>query len=59
MPILTMFAAFLGEDKPFPVGNRFEKSSLGGATTCAPTREKVIKIRENGCKVFVRTTSAI
>jgi len=45
-----MFAAFLGGVKPFQWGNRFEKSSLRGATIGAPMHEKIIKIRENGCK---------
>jgi len=43
-----MFAAFLGEVKPFQWVNRFEKSSLGGATIGATMREKILKIGENG-----------
>ena len=57
-PILTMLAAFLGEDKSvisvgsYQWANKFSKSSLGGATMNASMPEKIFKIWENGCKEF-------
>jgi len=41
-----MFAVFLGEDEPFQRVNRFEKSSLGGATIGAPMRENSQNLRK-------------
>ena len=38
-PILTMFTAFFGEDKPLPVGNKFEKLLIHGTTISAPVTE--------------------
>jgi len=48
------FAAFFGEEKPFPMDKQIWKLSLGGATIGAPIREEIFK----NIKI-VRTTSTI
>jgi len=44
------FAAFFGEEKSFSVKEQIWKLPLGGATIRAVMPEKIVKVRENGCK---------